>query len=102
MSLVKARSTREQEPDEGGPVTRMNSPQLFCRAHGCPLRWSVQTNDITACSYHAWEDEKKWPAITEQLQRFGRWELPMGKESPTVHDMKTRRRGRLTPPEPRL
>jgi len=51
-------------------------PNLKCTAHGCPLRWSVESADMNQlCSYHAWEPASKWPRITEELHRIGTWEL---------------------------
>lgn len=69
---------------------------LMCRANGCRLRWTVQTGDVTACSYHAWADPKDWPRITEELRRNGPWLLRHEPgTSPTVRDMKTRVRGHI-------
>ena len=65
---------------------------LMCRAHGCPLKWSVQTGDVTACSFHAWVDVGQWPRITEDI-RSGRAGLQRAGESVTVADMKSRMRG---------
>lgn len=79
MSFAKP----DSKPDSSGPSLR-------CAAHGCPLHWTVSTHN--ACSYHAWEEVKHWPSITERLQRFGPWERPHGPESHTVSDMKTRMR----------
>lgn len=67
---------------------------LMCRAHGCPLKWSVQTGEVTACSYHAWVDVGQWPRITEDL-RSGRAGLQRAGESVTVADMKSRMRGSI-------
>lgn len=99
MSLVRSRNQRADEEHESGGAER----SLMCRAHGCPLRWTVQTGEITACSYHAWEDPKHWPRITDELKRYGTWKLESKPgTSPTVRDMKTRLRqgGKLAAPEP--
>jgi hypothetical protein len=96
MSLVKSREKRTEDAvDDRG---------LMCRAHGCPMKWSVQTGEVTACSYHAWEDPKSWPQITDRLIRNGPWNRPRTGDSATVKDMKTRLRGgfKFTPPEPQL
>lgn len=94
MSLVATRHRREVSPSNSLPVTRDTAPELFCRAHGCPMRWSVSVN--MACSYHAWEDVSEWPRITEDLRRVGPWKLITSNgDSPTVRDMKTRFKGRL-------
>lgn len=75
------------------PVTRETAPELWCRADGCPLRWSVQTGDVTACSYHAWAEAHEWPRITEELLRSGPWSLRSTRgDTHTVADMKTRLR----------
>lgn len=92
MSLVKSKNRRVDEDADAGAPDR----SLMCRANGCPNRWSVQTGDVTACSYHAWEDPKEWPRITEQLLRFGPWKLETpAKQSPTVRDMLTRVKGHI-------
>ena len=85
MSLVKARNSRVDESESSGP-----DASLMCRAHGCPMRWSVMFGDVKACSYHAWTEPREWPAITESLLRSGAWAVPVGTESPTVRDMKSR------------
>jgi hypothetical protein len=42
---------------------------LMCRAHGCPNRWSVDTDGRSKlCSAHAWVDPGIWPQITQQEQ----------------------------------
>jgi hypothetical protein len=64
-------------------------PSLMCSAHGCPLRWAVRV-ESPLCSYHAWEEPIKWPAITDELCRIGPWLRAKSPESPTVADMKTR------------
>lgn len=101
MSLVATRRRREVEPSgDDVPVTRETYPKLYCRAHGCPLRWSVSTADITACSYHAWAKVEEWPWITERLRAHGPWKLVSADgNTPTVRDMKTRLKGRLHAPE---
>lgn len=70
-------------------VEQQAEQSLMCRAHGCPLRWSVQTGDVTACSYHAWSDPKHWPRITDEIRR-GVARLQPPRETVTVADMKTR------------
>lgn len=85
MSLVKARKTRVEEAESTAP-----DGALMCRAHGCPMRWSVMFGEVKACSYHAWSEPREWPAITEALLRSGAWPLQTRTESPTVRDMKTR------------
>jgi hypothetical protein len=82
----KARAKSDGLEDSGN--------SLMCRATGCPLKWSVQTNDVTACSFHAWEDVKRWPIITDDILS-GRAALKPRTESPTVRDMKTRLRGHI-------
>lgn len=67
---------------------------LMCKAHGCPKRWSVQTGEVTACSYHAWADTKDWPRITEQI-RMGLAGLPKTPESREVREMLSRVRGSI-------
>ena len=67
-----------------------SSHSLMCTSHGCPLRWTVSVGNL--CSYHAWEEPKHWPSITERLRMSGPWERPHGPESHTVRDMKTRLR----------
>lgn len=74
-------------------VEQQVEQSLMCRAHGCPLRWSVQTGDVTACSYHAWADPKHWPRITEDI-RNGVAKLQPTRETVTVADMKTRVKAR--------
>lgn len=93
MSLVRSRQMRTEEPER-------EDKSLMCRAHGCPMRWSVSLN--MACSYHAWVDAKEWPRITDELNRVGPWKLvrTVG-DTPTVRDMKTRLKGRLTPTMPK-
>jgi len=88
----KTRAKDEGVVDDGG--------SLMCRAHGCPLKWSVQTGEVTACSYHAWSDPKEWPRITEQI-RMGLAVLKREGETVTVADMKTRLRkgGKLNAPD---
>lgn len=80
MSFVKS------EKKEHG-----DGPSLMCSAHGCPLRWSVKI-ESPLCTFHAWEDEKQWHWITESLRLKGFWIRPIGPESHTVRDMKTRMR----------
>lgn len=59
------------------PVVEQND--LKCSAHGCPLKWSIEPGRL--CSYHFSEIEPtKWPAITDELQRIGPWQLT---KSPT-------------------
>jgi len=86
MSLVRSRFQRDEDA--------VDDRQLMCRANGCQNRWSVQTAEVTACSYHAFSDAKEWPHITDDIFR-GIAALPGRKESPTVRDMKTRVRGSL-------
>ena len=62
---------------------------LMCKAHGCPMKWSVQTGEVMACSYHAWEDTKKWPRITDDI-RHGIAGLRKDDESYTSAEMKSR------------
>ena len=62
---------------------------LMCKAHGCPMKWSVQTGEVTACSYHAFSDLKQWPGITDDIRR-GVARLRKDDESETSADMKTR------------
>ncbi len=64
---------------------------LMCSAHGCPLKWSVKI-DSPLCRYHAFEEEKKWPAITESIRRYGPPALPTFTGSRTVQEMKSRMR----------
>lgn len=88
---AKAKTLADELPHT--PVSnRLTAPELYCRAHGCPLRWSVQNAETTACSYHAWEDAKHWPGITDDLLRMGPFERTVRQDSPTVADMKTRLR----------
>jgi hypothetical protein len=57
---------------------------LMCSAHGCHQRWMVGPEKL--CSYHAWEDPKKWPRITDELNRLGPWQLQRFREvDTTVH-----------------
>jgi len=70
-------------------VQEETQQSLMCHAHGCPLKWSVKTSEVTACSYHAWEDVKRWPGITADI-RSGIAVLSQAAESYTVADMKTR------------
>ena len=85
----KARAKSDGVEVEGG--------SLQCTAHGCPLHWTVSIGNL--CSYHAWEDPKHWPSITERLRMGGPWERLRGAETHTVADMKTRLRGRLSSPD---
>ena len=94
----------EPKQDDHKPVrtlvTRQTDPQLWCRADGCPLRWSVQNSEVTACSYHAWEPTNRWPAITDALLRDGPWSLrtkPGGTH--TTRDMLTRVKDKLKAPK---
>jgi len=80
------RGKPKDDAEDGGAPLR-----LMCTAHGCPLHWAVKI-EAPLCSYHAWEEPKHWPAITERLQRQGPWQRPMAGDSPTVADMKTRLR----------
>lgn len=41
---------------------------LMCAAHGCPMKWSVQTEGINnLCSAHAWALKGNWPSVTDRL-----------------------------------
>lgn len=41
---------------------------LFCSAHGCPNRWSVDGGAGRLCSAHAWAGRHLWPRITAEQQ----------------------------------
>lgn len=58
------------------PEPQDEKAHLRCKAYGCPLPWTVSPSHL--CSYHAWEDPKNWPRITEELRRDGPYELRPG------------------------
>lgn len=43
------------------------TPDLMCRAQGCPNRWSIDAEGRNKlCSAHAWSDPHLWPRITQE------------------------------------
>lgn len=75
-------------------VDQRAEQSLLCKAHGCPLKWSVQTGDVTACSHHAWVDMHQWPRITDEIRRGVAGYRREG-ETVAVAEMKTRVRGSI-------
>jgi hypothetical protein len=56
-------------------ATEHDDTHLYCRAHGCPKRWSFAATGETrgVCSAHMRAQETKdWPAITADV-RAGLW-----------------------------
>lgn len=50
---------------------------LMCKAHGCPNRWTMRTQDGRLCRAHAAAPMNLWPRITaEQERRIDRLETP--------------------------
>lgn len=47
MSLMKARTQRQEDGQSAGP-----DHTLLCRVHGCGKRWSVDISHGRVCSFH--------------------------------------------------
>lgn len=71
MSSYRSRA-KEREDALVDDVNRDSKAEkaLMCRAEGCPLRWSVNTDGrVHLCSAHAWNEPHRWPQITQALQQ---------------------------------
>lgn len=45
--------------------------ELFCAAHDCPNKWSVDAGNGRLCGAHAFADKGEWPRITDgELRRW--------------------------------
>lgn len=49
---------QEAEPEDNNSL---------CSAHGCPMEWTIETG-ARLCSYHAWDESREWPRITQGLK----------------------------------
>lgn len=71
MKRTKFDENRDQPVANREEYPKGYTPELMCSAHGCPNRWTVDSNDKginRLCSAHAWADAERWPEITQQQQ----------------------------------
>lgn len=60
---------RDQAAADKEEYPKGYTPPQMCTAHGCPNRWTVDSDDRgihKLCSAHAWADKNRWPEITQQ------------------------------------
>lgn len=80
MSTYRSRTRSE---DEDG-----TDRSLFCTAHGCPNRWSVDTGTGRMCSAHYHAEPQRWPEVTAEQNWAETERAPLrGEPPPDVEPM---------------